>query len=153
MFTDNDESPRLSLKHKGRLEEFRGDEAMRHARRIVPAINSSGDNRKTVQAAVQILEVSKGPDEFLRRTLHANRQLSSRDGTPLSKISRVRRLALEMALHEEAERHVIEGELAALEEAWREAEEIASISDNLFIAPDVERKLSRMKTGNGSPIS
>jgi hypothetical protein len=36
-----------------------------------------------------------------------------------------------MALQEEAERRALEGELAALEAAWREAEEIASIADSL----------------------
>lgn len=36
-----------------------------------------------------------------------------------------------MALHEEAERHALEGELAALEAAWREGEEIARIADTL----------------------
>ena len=41
------------------------------------------------------------------------------------------RLALEMALHEESERRTLEGELAALEAAWREAEEIARIADVL----------------------
>lgn len=40
-------------------------------------------------------------------------------------------LALEMSLHEEAERQALEGELAALEAAWREAEEIAAIADTL----------------------
>ncbi|HET8655637.1 MAG TPA: hypothetical protein VFL93_09010 [Longimicrobiaceae bacterium] len=40
-------------------------------------------------------------------------------------------LALEMALHEESERRAMEGELAALEAAWREAEEIAAIADSL----------------------
>ena len=40
-------------------------------------------------------------------------------------------LALEMALHEESERAALEGELAALEEAWREAESIARIADAL----------------------
>jgi hypothetical protein len=41
------------------------------------------------------------------------------------------RLALEMALHEESERRALQGELAALEAAWREAEEIARIADAL----------------------
>jgi hypothetical protein len=41
------------------------------------------------------------------------------------------RLALEMALHEEGERRALEGELAELELAWREAEEIAAIADAL----------------------
>jgi hypothetical protein len=38
-----------------------------------------------------------------------------------------------MALHEEQERRALEGELAILETAWREAEEIAGIADNLLV--------------------
>ena len=40
-------------------------------------------------------------------------------------------LALEMALHEEAERRALEAELTALKACWREAEEIAEIADAL----------------------
>lgn len=40
-------------------------------------------------------------------------------------------VALEIALHEEAERRALAGELAGLEAAWREAEEIADIADRL----------------------
>lgn len=40
-------------------------------------------------------------------------------------------VALEIALHEEAERRALAGELAELEAAWREAEEIADIADRL----------------------
>ncbi len=36
-----------------------------------------------------------------------------------------------MSLHEESERRALEGEMAELEEAWREAEEIAAITDAL----------------------
>ncbi len=46
-------------------------------------------------------------------------------------LARPEALALEMALHEESERRALEGELAALEAAWREAEEIAHIADYL----------------------
>jgi hypothetical protein len=49
----------------------------------------------------------------------------------LNMLSRPESLALEMALHEETERRALGGELAALETAWREAEEIASIADSL----------------------
>ncbi|HST61278.1 MAG TPA: hypothetical protein VLK84_21420 [Longimicrobium sp.] len=42
-----------------------------------------------------------------------------------------RAIALEMAVHEESERRALEGELAGLEEAWRQAEEIAAIADRL----------------------
>ena len=38
-----------------------------------------------------------------------------------------------MALHEEQERRALEGEPAQLELAWREAEEIAAIADNLLL--------------------
>jgi hypothetical protein len=40
-------------------------------------------------------------------------------------------LALEMLLHEEAERRALDEELSELEAAWREAEEIAAIADRL----------------------
>lgn len=46
-------------------------------------------------------------------------------------LTRVQALALEMSLHEAAERRALEGELAALRAAWREAEEIAQIADAL----------------------
>jgi hypothetical protein len=59
-------------------------------------------------------------------------------------LSPVQRLAFEMALHEEAERRAMEGELAELERAWKEAEEIAAISDNLFLPAGVEEQLERI---------
>jgi hypothetical protein len=55
------------------------------------------------------------------------------------------RLALEMASHEESERRAMEGELNLLEDAWREAEEIANISDNMFLAPGVTQSLDEIK--------
>jgi hypothetical protein len=47
------------------------------------------------------------------------------------RLTRPESLALEMALHEATERRALEGELAVLEAAWREAEEIAAIADAL----------------------
>ena len=63
------------------------------------------------------------------------------------------RLALEMALHEESERRAMDGELAALETAWREAEEIASIADNMFVLPSVEAQLSEMRRAHSNQTS
>jgi hypothetical protein len=54
------------------------------------------------------------------------------------------RLALEMSLHEEQERRALEGELKLLEAAWREAEEIASISDGL-LTPNVSVRSQRRR--------
>ena len=55
------------------------------------------------------------------------------------------RAALEMAANEEAERRAMEGELAALTESWREAEEIASIADNLFLPDAVTGAMKRLR--------
>jgi hypothetical protein len=38
-----------------------------------------------------------------------------------------------MALHEEQERRALKGELKALEAVWKQAEEIAAISDSLLL--------------------
>ncbi|HYC52141.1 MAG TPA: hypothetical protein VEB19_13585 [Gemmatimonadaceae bacterium] len=64
-------------------------------------------------------------------------QMPSNPGA-LPRLPRAQRLALEMALHEDTEQTALEGELALLEAAWREAEEIAAIADNFF-APKIER--------------
>jgi hypothetical protein len=57
------------------------------------------------------------------------------------------RLALEMALHEEAERRAMEGELQELERAWRDAEEIAAIADSMFVPESVEEQFRKLKGG------
>jgi hypothetical protein len=56
------------------------------------------------------------------------------------------RLAFEMALHEDAERRALEGELGELERAWRDAEEIAAISDDLLIPDSVHADIQRLKS-------
>ena len=58
---------------------------------------------------------------------------------PLASLPRVQRLAVEMAAHEESERRALEGELALLQQAWRNAEEIAVIADNLLLPPGIEQ--------------
>jgi hypothetical protein len=55
------------------------------------------------------------------------------------------RLALEMALHEESERRAMDGELAELERAWRDAEVIAKIADDMFVTSGVDAELARLK--------
>jgi hypothetical protein len=50
-----------------------------------------------------------------------------------------------MALHEDTERVALEGDLAALEAAWREAEEIAAIADTLLIPEGIQRRLQQWR--------
>ncbi len=68
----------------------------------------------------------------------ANRSFWGRGGTgsdeetPLYRLPAVDRLALEMAANEDMERRALQGELATLHAAWKDAEEIAAIADEMF---------------------
>jgi hypothetical protein len=74
----------------------------------------------------------------------ANRSFWGHGGTgsepamPLYRLPSVNRLALEMAANEDAERRALAGELDELREAWREAEEIAAIADDMFADATLE---------------
>lgn len=63
----------------------------------------------------------------------------------LHHLPRIQRLALEMALHESSEKHALDEELASLERAWREAEEIATIADNLLVPKHIESRIEDAK--------
>lgn len=80
-----------------------------------------------------------------RLALHlANRSFWGHGGTgsepamPLYRLPSANRLALEMAANEDAERRALNGELDDLREAWREAEEIAAIADDMFVGETLE---------------
>lgn len=72
------------------------------------------------------------------RSFWARGAIGSDPATSLLALPTVDRLALEMAAHEDSERRAMSGELAALEAAWREAEEIAEIADAMFDDEELE---------------
>jgi hypothetical protein len=55
------------------------------------------------------------------------------------------RLALEMAAHEDIELEATRGELSNLEQAWREAEEIGRIADDVLIPGHVRARFTGLK--------
>ena len=61
------------------------------------------------------------------------------------------RLALEMVLHGNDERRALEGEMAALEARWRDAEEIAGIADSLVQPPDIDARLDALRARVDKP--
>jgi hypothetical protein len=79
------------------------------------------------------------------RWRRGRRWSSSEWSTGLFGMDSVQRLALEMALHEDAERAALEGELDELERAWQEAEEIANIADNLLVPESLSGTLDKMR--------
>jgi hypothetical protein len=125
---------------------------------VVPAANRYGGAKDTVAQAVNSIEASGGPEGFLARLAETSpydsptgayrgRRARFRNvgSTGLFGMPTVQRLALEMTLHEEAERRALAGELAMLERAWREAEEIAAISDDMFVPNSVVRTIERLR--------
>jgi hypothetical protein len=54
-----------------------------------------------------------------------------------------------MATQERTEREAMIGELAALEAAWRAAEEIAAIADDLLLPDSVREFIRRERRGAG----
>jgi len=148
----------LDLRHETGRQRFEGQEAMRVASTLMPKVNRYGGTKQTIAEAVNELEERKGSEGYLetlsqtaRITTQPSpkrvRRLTMMHDMPdhgLFGLTRVQRLAFEMALHEEAERRAMEGELGELERAWREAEEIAAISDDLLLPPGVQQKLERI---------
>jgi len=131
---DDDLGFKLQVRKGKKKTWHEGPEARRFAGSILPRMNSMGGTKETVQDAVSEIEALGHPERFLL-DVSAGDRFQDKKGVPgyINKMPKPTKLALEMALHEEQERRALEGELWMLEQAWREAEEIAEISDNLFL--------------------
>jgi hypothetical protein len=132
------------------LTVLSSDEALRAAGQLLPQLNASGARTAQVQDAVKLIEEVGDPARLF--AIQAERGVSRTRSSPvpdrgvrISELPTAVRLALEMAAHEETERRALEGELALLEEAWRDAEEIAAIADDMFLPQDTADRLERMR--------
>lgn len=132
---------RLKLKLEKHELVYEGDNAVRTAASVLPAMNRFGGTRKHVQGAVGFLEQSGSVEATFRQAA----SVAARKKGSVDKLPYEVRLAMEMAAHEEAERRALEGELAELERSWKEAEEIAEISDNLLIPSSVDEWIRRIR--------
>lgn len=128
---------------------FDGDDALRILPVLLTAKNRFTGSSNAVTAAVEILDAARSPHTLLATMSDADRQRNRRGiiaGPPgLMMLRNFRgpfRLALEMSLHEDAERRAFDGELHVLEQRWKEAEEIAAIADGLTTRPEIASRLS-----------
>ena len=138
-----------------------GPNARRLAAKLVPTFTPDGGRKEDVLRAVKRIEEKGEAEAYLRWLAHEKRRV--RDWSPRKDVVTLERippgtyrdaagfqvpeeaLAVEMAVNEENERHALESELALLEEAWREAEEIAGIADRLTLPRDVDEKFATLK--------
>ncbi len=146
-----------------------GEPAMRAAARMMPTVNRFGGSRADVRDAVSLLEEAGDPLRALatvqeRHGARADQPRWTRGGDKwkgrdhikklpgaLHTLPSTSRLALEMALHEESERRAMDGELADLERAWREAETIAKIADDMFVTPAIDDEMKRLQQTKDHP--
>ncbi|MBV9879972.1 MAG: hypothetical protein JO180_05715 [Gemmatirosa sp.] len=114
-------------------------------------MNRSGGSRAAVRDAVGLLDAARTPDQHFAAVAESERKRFAGQwwqfgeyGT-LASLPTAVRLSLEMAAHEDAERRALEGELGDLERAWRQAEQIAAIADDLLVPDGVRGALARLK--------
>ena len=143
---DRSGEPTLAIGFKRGLVTLRGEEARRQAGILVVQANRRGGTRKQVQQAVDRIQIAGSAEALLTasQNFHPPPLWTKRgdsDNNPPFGLVPEQRLALEMALHEEQERRALQGELLALEQAWRDAEEIAKIADDLLVPESDEEWL------------
>jgi uncharacterized Zn-binding protein involved in type VI secretion len=150
---------RLDFEHDKGPASVEGAEALRVGGLVLARLNANGAAKAEVQKAVVQIERAGGPEALLAREArvgpppvepkkHWSQWDSRRErgvAGSLKRSSPVTRLALEMAVNEENERRALEGELGALAEEWRAAEEIAQISDDMFLPESVSARLDALK--------
>lgn len=164
--TDDDGSLRLSLRHSYWREELTGERARRALATLLVHANRSGARRRTISAAAEFIADAGDPSHAIALVSRESKRLGAqaavqakmqahykwwkqRAALPnpgaLHRLPPVHRLALEMALHESAEQRALDEELESLTQAWREAEEIAAIADDLFVPRSVTDKIDTAK--------
>ena len=137
-----------------RVLVYTGSAALRAAAKLLPAINASGARENEVQSAVSLIGEASDPSQLFTRYAGAGRTTMGKraarrfpdgGGHYVARLPKEVRLALEMASHEEQERLALEGELAVLEAAWRDAEEVAKIADDMFLPAEAETRWEALR--------
>jgi hypothetical protein len=143
---DRGEEWSLRLSHQGGASRLEGEQAVHVMAKALVHMNGWGAGSETIEQAVARLDVFGDRTRmlaFMSRTPDFD-VLPEHPGV-LARLPAGQRLALEMMVHEESEVEALRGELAALERAWREAEEVARIADDLLVPAAVVEWLARYR--------
>jgi hypothetical protein len=152
----------LDLRYKGGAVTIEGENALRVAGQLMPHVNRFGGKPQIVRSAVEALDAAGGAEGYIERlgryaprdtavAEKRGKRKAEQSGWSMAYTSGLYgltgqdRLALEMALHEEVEMRALRGELHALEQAWRDAEEIAASADGLLTPTPIRNALARLR--------
>ena len=128
--------PGLSVTAGGDLPDLllRGPEAITVLGRVLPRMAGFAGSRTEVRDAVEVLEDTNHASAIVGQYFRHHH-------APLKKAAPSLRLALEMAAHEESEREALTSELKLLERQWKEADELAKITDSLAVSDEVQERI------------
>lgn len=113
-------------------------------RRVMPGVNAAGQSEEDVGLGVELYEQWSGDVLGQLEPL-----VNSPSGPAKLSEEPALRIALEMSLAETEERRWLEGELHLLSAAWKEAESLAAIADELTLPEWVESRIDGMRKGGG----
>jgi hypothetical protein len=137
---------------------FEGDEAERVSGLLLAGVNRMAGSKQAILNAVGQIESAGDPERYLSQVAHELRYEArtnsgggffARKPGLVHKMPTPKRLALEMALHEEQEMRAMAGELLDLELQWRQAEEIANIADNMFVPQETHEFIEKHRPPAG----
>jgi hypothetical protein len=122
---------------RARLEGTGGQHVLR---KMLAWQNYQGASEKRVREATRVIEEAGSAERLAVQVARSDMRLDRL----AKKQHRTEGIALEIALNDDTERRLLELELEALEERWREEEELASIVDGELTPMPALEKLRRL---------
>lgn len=139
VLADHPSAPwRLRVAHADGVLDLDQAQAVQVASPLLAHLNARGGSRAQITDATRRITEAGDAERFIRTSsaLRTHRRRKNAifwdDDVGVLGLTGTERLALEIAMNEDAERQAMQGELTALEAAWRDAEEIAAIADQMF---------------------
>jgi hypothetical protein len=118
-------------------ELIHGQTAVTALATIMSRANRFGADRNGLERAIRTIQDAPNMDALLSgvgiQRPAQPRRLLVHPSRGIAYAPQEVRLALEMSLHAESERRAMEGELAELEQQWKDAEAIGKIADDMFL--------------------
>ena len=130
--------PRCGAYKDGGLR-LTGHDAERTLRKIFAYHHFAGASERRVVSAAKLIQEAGSPQDLTR--------IIVRDGRRLGDIQRTGGIALEIAVNEASEQHLLELELAELEAHWKREEELAGIVDGELTPLPMLESLRRRVAG------
>jgi hypothetical protein len=138
----------LCLAHSLGEARLTGTEALHIAAPLLTLINAQGARKGVIEEASRVADEHSETETALGIIAGRNR-VHPMGGWPtpqhLAAYSRPDRLALEIIVTRDVETRALDGELEYLERAWREADEIASIADDLLVPESIRQRADALK--------